>query len=78
MPYHTCDARFPETANGAGGYAGRISIKVDNMVPDLLRCAIPAGASRIRSFRKPLFTEVWAAVWAERDGPQPRPAAGGE
>jgi hypothetical protein len=34
-PYHTCDLRFPETANrrGPGGYTGGISIKVGNMVP---------------------------------------------
>ncbi|HSP62789.1 MAG TPA: hypothetical protein VLQ90_07400 [Pyrinomonadaceae bacterium] len=78
MPYHTCDLGLSETANGAGGYAGGISIKVDNMVPACAMCN-PGGSIADTFFSEaPLFDEVWAAVWAERDGPQPRPAAGGE
>ena len=62
----------------AGGCAGRIGIKVDNMVP---ACCDVSSRREHRGHdlsQAPLVTEVWAAAWAERDGPQTRPVAGGE
>jgi hypothetical protein len=57
-----------------GCYTGEISIKVGNMVPACCECN-PGGSIADKFFAQaPLVAEVWA----ERCGPQPRPAAGGE
>jgi hypothetical protein len=61
-----------------GGIARGISIKVGNMVPACCGCN-PGGSIADKLFPEaPLFDEHAAEVWAERYGPQPRPAAGGE
>ena len=73
-----CEPPNSNVLAATDGIAGGISIKV------VIWClpaasAFPAGASRTRSFRKRLSLSKYGdEVWAERDGPPVRPAAGGE